>query len=1157
MNFNHQTTWTRKCFPLVLTAFFSRLATALFIGSGLLFFREGGNPAFLLMPVILILLPRIFNVYISGFLADHISKRHVLLLALFLQFLLVFIVAFLEPTATTILVSLFLFGITSSIFSPAFYGIVPDSFRENELSNSSGFIGAGAFAGSALGIAILAAKVLSTTPGELGFSTAVVPSILALVFAGFIVPGLSPIQLNHKFSYSLSATVIEGLKELSRRNSILLTALGDVFFVAISAVVQPGLVRFATENLNLTSNYDSSILLFTPVIGIIPGSLIAGRLSGRKVELGLVPLGALGMALAMPIVVWFPGAPHKISFTMPEILAGANFIITIHYGALLGAFLAGFFSGIFIIPLRAFLQQRLTPVRRGAALAVQNTLVAIATIISWILVIKVFAWANPKYLIVSFGFAVFLVTIITMWLLPNFMLRFIILTLGNTVCKVRISGMENIPERGAALLMCNHVSFIDTILISAGTSRHIRFLLDESYYSLPLVGFVARLTGFFRVPKRGHIKAMDNMFQRVREHLDSGGIVCVFPEGRISRNGIMSKFRHGYKRMLPKDSNIPIIPVNISFIWGENFSTKGDNMKFKKPAKFPFFAAVTFGKAVSSDMDSFEIRQRICELSAEAGNPILPDERTIHLKVAQLAKRHPFASLLYDYKQDGHSAYKIFIRALLMSRHIRKYADFDSKYVGVLLPNGVQACIAILAILLADKIPAPLNSSVTPAVFDASVEKADIKLIITDFNFLSKTRIAKSSIMTEFNALEKLNSSFLKFIYTVGLFCIPIKEFMSFVAPTSAFDHNGTAALLFSSGSTGNPKGVMLSHHGIYIDARSTAQGVNLSKDDCIIGNLPLFHSFGLNVCLWMPLMYGVKVVFLANPLDGAGVRNAIKTHQATILFATPSFLQKYMQHAESSDFNSLRLVVTGAEKLRRDIADKLHNITDKRLKIVEAYGCTELSPVVTINIAQCAEDTGKSVGKDSSIGVPLENCSIRILDPLSFEPVAPGNEGLLFAKGPMVMQGYLGDEELTNKVIRDGYYNTGDVAKMDEFGYITICGRLSRFSKIAGEMVPHEMVEQIINEICGGDIRSVAVGGMPDTLKGEVLLVLYTDAMPKTPEEIVEELRERSISNLWIPKVKNFHKVDELPLLGSGKLDLTLIHKIALDLAQSKGIES
>ena len=1065
--------------------------------------------------------------------------------------------ALVEPAPVSVLVSMFLFGITSAIFSPAFYGIVPDSFRENELSNSSGFIGAGAFSGSALGIAILAAKVLSTHPGDFDFATAVVPAILALVCSGFVVPGLSPIQLDRKFSYSLGSTIKEGVKELSRRNSILLTALGDVFFVAIAAVVQPGLVRFTSENLKLSPNFDASILLFAPVIGIIPGAWLAGRLSGRKVELGLVPLGALGMAIAMPIVVWFPGVPHKISFTMPEILAGANFIITIHYGALLGAFLAGFFSGIFIIPLRAFLQQRLTPVRRGAALAVQNALVSIATIIAWVLVIKVFAWANPKYLLVSFGFAVFLVTIITMWLLPNFMLRFIILTLGNTVCKVRVSGVENIPERGAALLMCNHVSFIDTILISAGTSRHIRFLLDESYYSLPLVGFVARLTGFFRVPRRGHIKAMDTMFQGVRDHLDKGGIVCVFPEGRISRNGIMSKFRHGYKRMLPENSNVPIIPVNISFIWGGNFSTRGNTMKFHRPTKFPFFAAVTFGKPVSSDTDSFEIRQRICELSADAGNPILPDEETIHLKVAKLAKRHPFTSLLYDYKQEGYSAYNIFMRALLMSRKIRKEADFDSKYVGILLPNGTQACIAILAILLADKIPAPLNSSVTPAVFNASIEKANIKLIITDFNFLSRTRIQKTDMMKEFSAFEKLNSSLSKFIYTTGLFCIPIKEFMSFVAPTSAFDHNGTAALLFSSGSTGNPKGVMLSHHGIYIDVRSTAQAVNLTREDCIIGNLPLFHSFGLNVCLWMPLMYGVKVVYLSNPLDGAGVRNAIKEHYGTILFATPSFLQKYMQHGEIADFDSLRLVVTGAEKLRRDIAEKLHNITDKRLKIVEAYGCTELSPIVTINIAPSAEDTGKTFGKEASIGVPLENCAIRILDPLSFEPVAPGNEGLLFAKGPMVMQGYLGDEELTNKVIRNGYYNTGDVAKMDELGYITICGRLSRFSKIAGEMVPHEMVEQIINEICGSDIRSVAVGGMPDTLKGEVLLVLYTDAMPKTPEEIVEELRERSISNLWIPKVKNFHKVDELPLLGSGKLDLSMIRKIALDLAATKGIES
>jgi len=271
------------------------------------------------------------------------------------------------------------------------------------------------------------------------------------------------------------------------------------------------------------------------------------------------------------------------------------------------------------------------------------------------------------------------------------------------------------------------------------------------------------------------------------------------------------------------------------------------------------------------------------------------------------------------------------------------------------------------------------------------------------------------------------------------------------------------------------------------------------------------------------------------------------------ILVATPSFLQTYLRKFKPEVFDVLRLVVSGAEKLRLDIAEKFNKAVDGKLEIVEGYGCTELSPVVTFNMALNGQDTGRRCGKRGSIGQGLETVCTRIMDPLTLKPVPPESEGLLFIKGSMVMQGYLDDPAQSGKVLIDGYYNTGDIAKMDEHGFVTICGRLSRFSKIAGEMVPHEMVECIINELCGLENRVVAVSCIPDAQKGEALLVLYTPEMPLTPDQVVAELRERSISNLWIPKATNFEPVESLPILGSGKLDLQVLRKLAEGVAEKR----
>jgi acyl-[acyl-carrier-protein]-phospholipid O-acyltransferase/long-chain-fatty-acid--[acyl-carrier-protein] ligase len=297
--------------------------------------------------------------------------------------------------------------------------------------------------------------------------------------------------------------------------------------------------------------------------------------------------------------------------------------------------------------------------------------------------------------------------------------------------------------------------------------------------------------------------------------------------------------------------------------------------------------------------------------------------------------------------------------------------------------------------------------------------------------------------------------------------------------------------------------------------------------------------------------MTGAKIVYLPNPLDGAAVGKAIEEDELTILLATPTFLQSYMRKCTKEQLKSLRLVITGAEKLRKDIAEKFKKMTG--LAVVEGYGCTELSPIVAINVAFTIMQIGTSPGKPGCIGPPMPGICVRIGDPETWKELEPGEEGLLLVKGPNVMQGYLNDPEKTADAIRDSWYNTGDVAKMDLDGYITITGRLSRFSKIGGEMVPHEMVEKTIYEILQTEKRCVAVCSAPDKSKGEKLVVLHTCDMEMKPDELVEKLREAELPNLWIPRGANFYEVYELPLLGSGKLDLAKVTELAKELASGE----
>ncbi len=1159
MNMPQASNTARHLAPLCAVQFLSVFKNTLFAAFLVFYLAAVQDTVFslsfdLLCMTLFAALMKLLFFFPAGVLADRLPKRYVLILTAFADLLICSGTVFcLSDFGDRGLIPAGLLFFTHTFYSPAFYGTLPELFGEEKLPEANGAVSLRSFAGLIAGLA--AAWLIPSQE-------------MMLVFV--LLAGLAAFLLSFRIPFTVSAPppspvwheFLSAWRELTKRPSLLLAGLGENFFLAVGLFL-PFLILLCQYELGggRTTLFTSVFLLLLPLLSFPAGGWLAGRLSRGKIEPGLVPFGALGVALSLFFGTRFYGPLFsfhvEISYFSGSILipAGATFFLI----------LGGICGGLFVFPLRTYLQQRLRRNTRGMSLAIQNgEFFFFAGLLMYFLVKSqggtlseimgdcacIGNMLPAVTLLTLLGWITFFVTLFTMWALPEFALRFLIISLSNTVYKLRVTGAEHIPQQGAALLVANHVSGIDNILLSACTSRKIRFLMQEELFKRHLLlRILARLTGFITAPSGG--KGLLKMVEDVRAALRAGEIVCVYPEGAQTRNSITGRFRGGFLKLLPPDlPDIPVIPVHIGGMWGSRFSYYREIADARIPLRMANRAEITFGAPVTrAALTPFSIRQKIGELSADAmTSGIRPAECPLHTRFFRNAKYHPFRPVFRDSGGAVLTAGRAFLTALAASRRLRKLLAKNEEHAGILLPNGISHAAAMLAVLYADRVACPLNHTAPLDVLAATIRHAGIRHIITSREFAEKvTQLpsAVSLIYTE-DLLQPL-SAWKYALFLPFLMLMPSRELMNLVSPLTGNDVSAAATILFSSGSTGIPKGVVLSHHNINSDMYALLDLLGIKPEtDGILGNLPLFHSFGMTTCFWIPAATACPVTYLPSPLEAALAGTVIERDRLTILYATPSFLQVYLRKCTKEQLVSLRLVVTGAEKLRADIAERLKEMTDGRLTVTEAYGCTELSPVVTVNVPSDQKYLGMETGKADSIGPAIEYTAAKVVDPITFEELPPDSEGLLFVKGPMVMQGYLNDPANTAKAVSAGYYNTGDIVTMDKNGYISICGRLSRFSKIAGEMIPHEMVERIINELCGTAERCVAVCSIPDPKKGEALLVLYLPEMPFTPEEIVEQLRERSISNLWIPKAVNFAPVDHLPLLGSGKLDLSALKKIA-----------
>lgn len=743
-----------------------------------------------------------------------------------------------------------------------------------------------------------------------------------------------------------------------------------------------------------------------------------------------------------------------------------------------------------------------------------------------LLAIKLTAWQRFAYAC-AYGFA---------WLFVK------------CIYRVKAVGLENLPKSGPGLLVCNHISMLDGVFLYLNAPRRIRFLVWSPYFRVPVLGSLLRLGGAIPLDGEGNPRDLVSALRTASEALRQGELVGIFAEGALSRTGAMLPFRRGFATILKK-APAPIIPVCIDRLWGSIFSYRGGKLYWKRPRKWRYPVTLLYGQPMPTGCEAWQVRQAVQKLQADCFNLRKLEHKPVHRQYVRIACRHPFRSALIDATSKTElNNLKTLVGAALLARKLRPKLDAANKNVGLLLPTVLGGALANIAVALLGKTAVNLNYTASKESILSTMKQCGLKQLVTSRVFRHKLNLDLGPDV-EFIELEELRkeiSSFSRVSTLLAFFLLPgfVTEYLLLGLGSHQVDD--LATIIFSSGSTGDPKGVMLSHHNIISNIESTAQALDIHISDRLLAALPFFHSFGYTVTLWLPLICGASTVYYPDPRQGKEIGEILAQFGCTIFVATPTFLRFYLRRCEREQFKTVRLLVTGAEKLPPPMAEEF----EKKFGIypLEGYGCTELSPVVSVNVPDVEVAGQKQVGhKRGTIGQPVPGVAVKIVDPETNAPLPPGNPGMLLVFGPNIMTGYLGRPEQTAASLLDGWYVTGDIAKLDDDGFLAITDRLSRFSKIAGEMVPHQRVEEEIHAILATNDRIVAVTGVPDAKKGEKLVVLHLKLEGQTPQELAAKLAASGLPNLWLPDDRCWFEIDEMPILGTGKLDLQQLKKIAL----------
>jgi acyl-[acyl-carrier-protein]-phospholipid O-acyltransferase/long-chain-fatty-acid--[acyl-carrier-protein] ligase len=750
-----------------------------------------------------------------------------------------------------------------------------------------------------------------------------------------------------------------------------------------------------------------------------------------------------------------------------------------------------------------------------------------------------------------------LVALVLVLLLPilfpsAFLFRPGLWLLTHTVFRLRRGGRDHVPRQGGVLLIANHLPFFDWVYLLAAAPRRVRVVVVAGWVDGFFVRRLLAWSNAIAVSPKAGAEAVRHTLRQAGAAVAAGEVVCLIAQGRAVPDSFELPFSKQYETVAACCPAAPVVPVDVAQVWGSLYHPRGNRLIHKHPQELPYRVWVNFGPPLPPGTSAGLVCQALHKLSADAAIARNAQRRPVHRQFLRLAARHPFRTCAIDSLNPKQPlTYGKALAGVLCLMELLRPRLGEAPMVALWLPPGVGSLLSNIALAFLGRTSVNLNYTAGPDAIRSALRQCGASRVLTARRFTNKVPLegADGVELLYLDDLLPLVTKWAKLWAFLKVLLLPgwLHERLLGLHRHNAAD---LATIIFSSGSTGEPKGVMLSHGNVAANIESMVLATGLDRTDRMLGVLPFFHSFGYTVTLWGPLQIGASAVYHADPRQAREIGDLCRKYRATIYVSTATFLRFCLKKCDTDDFRSLRILMCGAEKLPVSLAEEFQ----RRFGVLplEGYGTTELSPAAAANmpdeeIGGCVEISNRS----GTIGPPLPGCAVRIAHPETLEPLPPGTDGLVLVYGANVMCGYLGKPEVTASVVRDGWYITGDMGRIDADGFVTLTGRLARFAKVGGEMVPLERIEEELHEVLQTSERVCAVTCVPDEARGERLVVLHVQQNGLEVRQWRSMLGGRGLPILWLPSERDFFPVPELPLLGSGKVNLKAVKEMALVLVR------
>ncbi|MDO7843246.1 acyl-[ACP]--phospholipid O-acyltransferase [Sphingomonas immobilis] len=1070
----------------------------------------------------LFMLPYFLFSALAGQIADAIDKGRLIRIikAAEIGIMAVALTGFWLSNMWLLLAALLLLGVHSTFFGPVKYSILPQHLGEHEMMGGTGLIEAGTF------LAILAGQLLASNiepwlAASIAMGCAVVGWASALA-----IPAAPPSGANHAIDYNIVRGTWDILRTATKGRGIWLAVLGISWFFAVGGLVAQDVPVLVKDQIHGDAYVvDLFLVIFSVAIGI--GSLAVNRLLKGEVSARYVPVSALLMAAGL-IDLWIA----TNTFATPATMNIHQFLADPQgWHVMIALTVTAFGGGMFVVPLYAIISTFTAPAERSRVISANNVMNGVVSVVLLgVMILLARAGTTVPGSIGALGFATLAVALISCWLLPETVIKSLVRGFLKLLYRVEVEGTENMPKPGErAVVVVNHVSWLDGLLLAVFLPGKPVFAVHTAVTQRWWMKPALKLFHAFPVDPTNPMSAKA-MVRAVKE----GNTLVIFPEGRITVTGALMKVFDG-PGMVADKADAPIVPVRIDGAQLTPFSYLRGKVRTRMFPKITLTVLPPRRFHVEGEMTA---RQR----RAAAGRRLY-DEMSGMIFATSDTNRTLFEALLdakylggakkavvEDVKREPLTYSRLITASIALGRALEPMTK-PGEAVGVLLPNVSAVVVTFFGLQATGRVPAMLNYTAGLANLKAACTAAEVRTVLTARAFVTQGKLEAVIAGLEGEGITVRYLEDISGAIGTGakLRALIASRFAHGAHRRRKIAPDSAAVILFTSGSEGLPKGVVLTHRNLLANCLQLSARIDFNGSDMVLNALPVFHSFGLTGGTLLPIFSGVKTLLYPNPLHYRIVPALAYDSNATILFGTDTFLAGYARMAHNYDFYSVRYVFAGAERVRDETRKSW--MEKFGLRIFEGYGATEAGPVIAVNTPMHFQS--------GSVGRLLPGIESKL-------DAVPGitEGGKLSIKGPNVMAGYMkADQPGVLQPPEGGWHDTGDIVTIDNAGFVTIRGRAKRFAKIGGEMVSLPAVEGYAAAVWPEAEHAVVT--RPDAKKGEQL-VLFTTKKDAKAADLQAWGRANGIAELAIPR--DIRVLDTLPVLGTGKTDYVTMGAMAAE---------